>query len=476
MSFRLPSFTELTATFNSSLQLPGDACNGPNNANSRSFKASIPQRTHSAAPMVAASTPFTGHHLHQAIQQYHGPHQYHTHLPPNGVQRGNRGSAYRFPPSPTRPRSQMYQHQQLNGFGLPEHVSPAQGPIPVGAQSDSRYNQPNYVITGSNSGGYNHQQFEMQPMLPQQQQQKQQQIKHRKADSYDNENSLSALADVASNASVDLQGLVNKLEKVFGFSAKLNSIFEKIFQDFKTSVHSPLGDLGSPTEMLHLIGRFHNQTGDETVQVSADVINDLVQNTSLDILKEAAHITAEIKFFFDQWILYNEQSSHKREPSASGQGDRTNVLDKSPMSSVKPQVKGPTPLQEHVRSKRAREEGDKLNPVTKRHRSFSAERGKGGQSIALVVKPPTPVTLPQSSQPKNNLNQELSIRTHHVCKQCGSDDTPEWRRGPYGVRSLCNACGLFFSKLTRKFGTKEATSIMMQRRDIGEGDNRRLPL
>lgn len=36
------------------------------------------------------------------------------------------------------------------------------------------------------------------------------------------------------------------------------------------------------------------------------------------------------------------------------------------------------------------------------------------------------------------------------CVSCGARDTPEWRRGPNGARTLCNACGLHFSKLLRK--------------------------
>lgn len=57
------------------------------------------------------------------------------------------------------------------------------------------------------------------------------------------------------------------------------------------------------------------------------------------------------------------------------------------------------------------------------------------------------------------------------CHSCARSETPEWRRGPDGARTLCNACGLrmwlFFSyvlfllicfpdyaKLTRKLGPK----------------------
>jgi hypothetical protein len=40
------------------------------------------------------------------------------------------------------------------------------------------------------------------------------------------------------------------------------------------------------------------------------------------------------------------------------------------------------------------------------------------------------------------------------CLSCDSSDTPEWRRGPDGARTLCNACGLrksfFYSSLTCK--------------------------
>lgn len=28
------------------------------------------------------------------------------------------------------------------------------------------------------------------------------------------------------------------------------------------------------------------------------------------------------------------------------------------------------------------------------------------------------------------------------CHSCNTTETPEWRRGPDGARTLCNACGL----------------------------------
>jgi len=32
------------------------------------------------------------------------------------------------------------------------------------------------------------------------------------------------------------------------------------------------------------------------------------------------------------------------------------------------------------------------------------------------------------------------------CIQCGNQNTPQWRQGPNGPRSLCNACGVAFMK------------------------------
>lgn len=44
------------------------------------------------------------------------------------------------------------------------------------------------------------------------------------------------------------------------------------------------------------------------------------------------------------------------------------------------------------------------------------------------------------------------------CHSCNRAETPEWRRGPDGARTLCNACGLHYAKLTRKMGSKASSS------------------
>lgn len=66
--------------------------------------------------------------------------------------------------------------------------------------------------------------------------------------------------------------------------------------------------------------------------------------------------------------------------------------------------------------------------------------------------------------------------TIEECLQCSSVDTPEWRRGPYGPRSLCNACGLFYGKLIKRFGKEQAATVMARRKSQGNGTDRRIPI
>mmetsp|Transcript_32635 Transcript_32635/g.81827 ORF Transcript_32635/g.81827 Transcript_32635/m.81827 type:complete len:159 (-) Transcript_32635:365-841(-) len=43
-------------------------------------------------------------------------------------------------------------------------------------------------------------------------------------------------------------------------------------------------------------------------------------------------------------------------------------------------------------------------------------------------------------------NREIGLLFGQTCFVCGAQDTPEWRRGPDGYLTLCNACGLNFNR------------------------------
>lgn len=71
------------------------------------------------------------------------------------------------------------------------------------------------------------------------------------------------------------------------------------------------------------------------------------------------------------------------------------------------------------------------------------------------------VTMNHVEEPKSiGLTTEAKKRRGRAappgrCHSCNRAETPEWRRGPDGARTLCNACGLHYAKLTRKNTTNK---------------------
>lgn len=47
-----------------------------------------------------------------------------------------------------------------------------------------------------------------------------------------------------------------------------------------------------------------------------------------------------------------------------------------------------------------------------------------------------------------------------VCTDCGTLDSPEWRKGPNGPKTLCNACGLRWAKKEKKRGGSGTDHVM----------------
>lgn len=55
-----------------------------------------------------------------------------------------------------------------------------------------------------------------------------------------------------------------------------------------------------------------------------------------------------------------------------------------------------------------------------------------------------------NSASKNKYRKRSRATPPGKCHSCNIRETPEWRRGPDGARTLCNACGLHYAKLVRK--------------------------
>ncbi|KAF4443048.1 GATA zinc finger domain-containing 7 [Fusarium acutatum] len=69
-------------------------------------------------------------------------------------------------------------------------------------------------------------------------------------------------------------------------------------------------------------------------------------------------------------------------------------------------------------------------------------------------------TRRQSHPPKHQHHQRQDLRLWQAnfaqpitmsCKSCQAEETPRWRNGPAGPRTLCNFCGLIYAKRQQKY-------------------------
>ncbi|KAI0731400.1 hypothetical protein C8Q76DRAFT_835016 [Earliella scabrosa] len=79
----------------------------------------------------------------------------------------------------------------------------------------------------------------------------------------------------------------------------------------------------------------------------------------------------------------------------------------------------------------------------------------------VVPEPPRPTAPDRNSEEddgegnraRQGENQQPT--EGQTCLGCSATSTPEWRRGPMGPRTLCNACGLVYAKLIKKRNRNE---------------------
>ncbi|KAK2460963.1 hypothetical protein APHAL10511_007433 [Amanita phalloides] len=80
-----------------------------------------------------------------------------------------------------------------------------------------------------------------------------------------------------------------------------------------------------------------------------------------------------------------------------------------------------------------------------------------------------------TGQPKSKYRKRSRATPPGKCHSCNIRETPEWRKGPDGARTLCNACGLHYAKLMRKkekngTGNSEQISLEDLRASARSGD------
>ncbi|RMZ79029.1 hypothetical protein DV737_g3604, partial [Chaetothyriales sp. CBS 132003] len=117
-----------------------------------------------------------------------------------------------------------------------------------------------------------------------------------------------------------------------------------------------------------------------------------------------------------------------------------------------------------ITDKMARYEGsshvDSIEMLTGlRYREGERSRGisTGGKSPALIrgdagIDIPAEKTDPRYSSTSHADRKPKKVKSadEFVCTDCGTLDSPEWRRGPNGPKTLCNACGLRWAKKEKK--------------------------
>lgn len=73
--------------------------------------------------------------------------------------------------------------------------------------------------------------------------------------------------------------------------------------------------------------------------------------------------------------------------------------------------------------------------------------------MGMPMATPSPEEKPEPEGKKGRARrrrQPYSSRRNLQCQMCGVTETPEWRRGPAGDHTLCNACGLHYAKSVRR--------------------------
>ncbi|CAG8955718.1 hypothetical protein HYFRA_00010984 [Hymenoscyphus fraxineus] len=74
----------------------------------------------------------------------------------------------------------------------------------------------------------------------------------------------------------------------------------------------------------------------------------------------------------------------------------------------------------------------------------------GDQSPALIRGDAGIAIAADKEARANDKRKKIKLPDEYVCTDCGTLDSPEWRKGPSGPKTLCNACGLRWAKKEKK--------------------------
>lgn len=74
-----------------------------------------------------------------------------------------------------------------------------------------------------------------------------------------------------------------------------------------------------------------------------------------------------------------------------------------------------------------------------------------GDASPALIRGDAGIAIPVDKENRGgDKKKKPKIADEYVCTDCGTLDSPEWRKGPNGPKTLCNACGCAFSPLFPK--------------------------
>ncbi|GAB1310011.1 white collar 2 type of transcription factor [Madurella fahalii] len=96
---------------------------------------------------------------------------------------------------------------------------------------------------------------------------------------------------------------------------------------------------------------------------------------------------------------------------------------------------------------------DTIEMLTGR-RYQDGERNRGPTthtSSPTLVKGDVGIAIPVDRDSRaGEKKKKLKVAEEYVCTDCGTLESPEWRKGPSGPKTLCNACGLRWAKREKR--------------------------
>ncbi|EPE09597.1 zinc finger white collar 2 protein wc-2 [Ophiostoma piceae UAMH 11346] len=105
-------------------------------------------------------------------------------------------------------------------------------------------------------------------------------------------------------------------------------------------------------------------------------------------------------------------------------------------------------------------EGERSKGLSTGNRSPRLIKGDAGIAISANRADRSSMAGGTGVTVASDKKKKLRVADEYVCNDCGTLDSPEWRKGPGGPKTLCNACGLRWAKKEKKEKKKAAAMTM----------------